>query len=224
MQAKGYVMVDTCSKQWQYTYTSFATVCCITKASQFVSCREIIAVYWTNHLKHINILCEQNVEFVYCWSVCSKFELPVQIRALSLCMSLSAAIDCLLLLTLLLFIYFHFFNALNSSFGELLYEYLSLVFVISVIIQARSGTEPLNGPRPLRSPCFPLYYLLTNIWSRKRPSHSYWYLFLVSNKNEDFANCSPLHYIVEFLFVCLSDLLSSHHIQWLLLCFLARLK
>jgi len=45
MQVKGYVMVDTCSKECQHTQVSFVTVCCITKASQLVQYREIKAVY-----------------------------------------------------------------------------------------------------------------------------------------------------------------------------------
>jgi len=133
--------------------------------------------------------------FLILTCVFERLQLTVQIHALSLWMSLSAAVQWLLYLFVSTF-----FTAIKSRFGE---QFIFQGFSWSVIIRVSFGTEPRTGSRFLPSPCLPLYYSLTNIWARRRPSLSYWLLFLVNNKNEGFANRSPLNYIVKFLIICL---------------------
>lgn len=113
-QENGYVLVETCRKECQHTHTSISTFCCITKASQLVPCREIITVSWTNHLKHINILCEQNADFLYYWLVCSKdFNLPFK--------SVHCLYECRQLLSSAYYYLFPLFlTALKPRFRELL--------------------------------------------------------------------------------------------------------
>lgn len=117
--------------------------------------------------------------YLYCggWymylSVCSKFfNLPFKyVHCLYECYC-----RLLLIVYYYLFMFIVFFSALMSRFGEMLYR--SRVFVVPVIIRASSRTEHRTSSRLPLYPCLKLYYSLTNTWAQRRPSLSYWHVFL----------------------------------------------
>jgi hypothetical protein len=195
MQVKGYVVVDTCSKECQHTQVSFATVCCIKKVSHLVPCRETKAVYWKNHLNHVNILCERNADFLYYWPVCSKdFNLPFK--------SVHCLCEChFRLLSSVYYNYlFPLFYCPQTSFRR------TVAFFKGFRGLWLSGQVPGQNLEPghdfffLRAFLFVIHYLIY-----EHGDVPFWVIdtFLVNNKKEKFANRSPLNCIVKFLIICL---------------------